>query len=98
MLRILLPALSLLAAASRLGALSAKVGSMPAVTGCANTGDPEDGWSYDAPADCTDLEIDEPSAEAPEGTVATMSILSHWSAASGGGQERTVKATIHLAE
>ncbi|MBI1944230.1 MAG: hypothetical protein HYS27_00970 [Deltaproteobacteria bacterium] len=73
-------------------------GVVASLTGCANTGDPEDGWSYDAPADCTDLEIDEPSPEAPEGTVATMSILAHWSAASGGGQERTVKATIHLAE
>lgn len=73
-------------------------GVMASLTGCANTGSPEDGWSYDAPADCTDLEIDEPSAEAPEGTVATMSILSHWSAATGGGQERTVKATIYLAE
>ncbi|OGQ18493.1 MAG: hypothetical protein A2138_23115 [Deltaproteobacteria bacterium RBG_16_71_12] len=73
-------------------------GVIASLTGCANTGDPEDGWSYDAPADCTDLEIDEPSAGAPEGTVATMSILSHWSAVSGGGQERTVKATIHLAE
>ena len=66
--------------------------------GCANTGSPDDGWSYDAPADCTDLVVTEPTAEAPDGSVATLSVLAHWGADTGGGQERTVKATIHLAE
>lgn len=67
-------------------------------TGCANTGEPEDGWSYDQPADCTDVEITEPGPEAPPETVATMNVLAHWGEATGGGQERTVKATIHLTE
>lgn len=67
-------------------------------TGCSNTGAPEDGWSYDAPADCTDVEITEPGLEAPPETVATMNVLAHWGEATGGGQERTVKATIHLTE
>jgi hypothetical protein len=66
-------------------------------TGCANDGDPGDGWEYDAPADCTDLEVDEPSDDAPEGTQATVSILAHWRASSY-GPERTVKATLHLTE
>jgi hypothetical protein len=67
-------------------------------TGCANTGSPEDGWSYDAPADCTDVVVVEPTPEAPEDTVVTLSFLAHWGPESGGGQERTVKATIHLTE
>ncbi len=66
--------------------------------GCANTGAPEEGWSYDQPADCTDLVVTEPAADAPDGAVATLSVLAHWSAETGGGQERTVKATINLTE
>ena len=64
-------------------------------TGC--SGPDDGGWDYDAPADCTDLEIDEPSPESPEGTVATVQVLAHWRE-SAYGQERTVKATFHLTE
>ena len=67
-------------------------------TGCANTGAPEDGWSYDQPADCTDVEIVEAGEEAPPEVVATMNVLAHWGADTGGGQERTVKATLQLTE
>lgn len=73
-------------------------GVSASLVGCANTGAPEDGWSYDQPADCTDVTVTEPEIGAPEETVATVSVLAHWSAETGGGQERTVKATIHLAE
>lgn len=67
-------------------------------TGCANTGEPEDGWSYDQPADCTDVEIVEPGEDAPPEVVATLNVLAHWGAETGGGQERTVKTTLQLTE
>lgn len=70
-------------------------GVFASVTGCA--GSSMNSWEYDAPSDCTDVEIGEPGPEAPEGTVATMSVLAHWSGEYG-GVERTVKATIHLTE
>ena len=67
--------------------------------GCANDGAPEDGWDYDVPADCTDMNIDVPAADAPEGTVATLAILAHWNGQyEADGQEHTVKATLHLTE
>jgi hypothetical protein len=72
-------------------------GVFASVTGCANSGDVDDGWAYDMPADCTDVSIDEPLEGAPEGAIATLSVLAHWSEATN-GYERTVKATIHLTE
>lgn len=72
-------------------------GVFASVTGCANSGDSDDGWNYDMPADCTDVQIEEPLEGAPEDTVATLTVLAHWSEATN-GSERTVKATIHLTE
>lgn len=72
-------------------------GVFASVTGCANSGDVDDGWGYDMPADCTDVQLEEPLEGAPEDTVATLTVLAHWSEATN-GYERTVKATIHLTE
>jgi hypothetical protein len=67
-------------------------------TGCANSGNPGDGWAYDQPADCTDVGIDAPDEDAPDGTIATAHIMAHWPADAYGNSERTVKSTIHLTE
>jgi len=63
------------------------------VTGCA--GDMESGWDYDAPADCVTMGLQAPEIE---GAAATVRILAHWDENSYGGLERTVKATLHIAE
>lgn len=72
-------------------------GVFASVTGCATSGDMDNGWEYDMPADCTDVQLEEPLEGAPEDAVATLTVLAHWSEATN-GYERTVKATIHLTE
>lgn len=72
-------------------------GVFASVTGCATSGDVDNGWEYDMPADCTDVTLEEPLEGAPEDAVATLSVLAHWSEEMN-GVERTVKATIHLTE
>ncbi len=71
-------------------------------TGCANAGSPEDGWSYDAPAACTDVRVEAPTEQAPDDAVATLTVLAHWDATFdyNGGEipAQTVKATLHLTQ
>jgi hypothetical protein len=67
-------------------------------TGCSGSDIQTTGFDYDAPADCTSISVSAPGEDAPAGTVATVRVLSHWSANSYGGLERTAKGTIFIAE
>jgi hypothetical protein len=67
-------------------------------TGCSGQDIQTTGFDYDAPADCASITVEAPGADAPAEAVATVRVLSHWSANSYGGLERTSKGTIYLTE
>ncbi len=65
-----------------------------AATGCTE--------QYDAPANCTEVSVDEPAVDAPEGSVATVNVLAHWDAGTDYNgnpvDARTAKGQFHLGE